>query len=206
MESVSSKLGEYKIPILLSLVGAVLIIGGIFSSNLLSPKVSTTKSSALDSKYKASLVSASSNPSQIKVDISGAVLLPGVKSLAANSRVEDLIKEAGGFNASASAEYISKSLNLSQKVSDGQKFYIPFQGEAFSQSLTSQGQVAGVSTAKIGINSATQAQLESLPGVGPATAQKIISKRPYQDLSDLTAKKAVSKSVFDKIKDLIDLN
>lgn len=195
MEGLNEKLDQYKVPIGLSLIGLVLIIGGTISSGLLKkPKEFP----------KESIVRESSN--YIKVDISGAVQRPGVYALSSSSRVEDLIKKAGGFVASASGEYISKSLNLSQKISDGQKFYIPFSGEPFD---FAQGRsvVAGVSTAgKIGINSGTQVQLESLPGVGPATATKIMNARPYTDVNELITKKAVSKSVFTKIKDLVDLN
>ena len=195
MEGLNEKLDQLKVPIGLSLVGLVLIIGGTVSSGLLK------KSKEFP---KESIVRESS--SLIKVDISGAVQKPGVYSLSTNSRVEELIKKAGGFVASASSEYISKSLNLSQKISDGQKFYIPFEGEPAPVGA-GQGLVAGASTvSKIGLNSGTQIQLESLPGIGPATASKIMNARPYTDINELITKKAVSKSVFEKIKDLVDLN
>ena len=64
--------------------------------------------------------------------------------------------------------------------------------------------VAGASTqAQVNINTASQSDLESLPGIGPVTASKIISDRPYQIVEDLVNKKAVSKAVFEKIKDQI---
>src|SRR5205085_1673286 len=96
---------------------------------------------------KESLVNAEQG---IKVDISGAVNSPGVYSLPSSARVEDAIKTAGGFSETANGGYISKSLNLSQKLSDGQKIYIPVSGE------NTGGVVAGTSTTtsggKIGIN------------------------------------------------------
>lgn len=199
MDSINEKLNQYKFPIALSLVGLVLIVGGIFSSNLTSKK----EISSSDPKIRASLV----ENTQIKVDISGAVVAPAVYTLATNSRIEDLIKLAGGFVASASAEYVTKQLNLSAKLTDGQKVYIPYEGEKWVGSGSNLlGAAGGTSFAKVGINSAPQAQLETLPGVGPATALKIINARPYSQITELFLKKAVSKSVFEKVKDLVDLN
>ena len=63
----------------------------------------------------------------------------------------------------------------------------------------------GLDNAKVNINIATLAQLEELPGIGPVTASKIISDRPYQTVDDLLNKKIVGKAIFEKIKDLISL-
>lgn len=206
-EEFLDNLKSYKIPLGLCLLGIVLIAGGAYSSNLLStPKTS----SANKTDYVQKTVVSAQNTSQIKIDISGAVNKPGVYGLAADSRIEDAIKLAQGFSASASAEYVSKSLNLSQKISDGQKIYIPFEGEVAPVGTGLGGQVAGLAATsnsiKIGINTGTQTQLEGLPGVGPATATKIMGGRPYQSLEELRTKKSVSQSVFTKIKDLVDLN
>lgn len=197
MEQLNKLLNEYKIPIGLSLVGLVLIIGGTFSSGILNK-----------SARRAEIKDASSRSDyRIKVDVSGAVQNPAVYSLPSNSRVEDAIKLAGGFAASVSAEYISKRLNLSQKLSDGIKIYVPFEGETSASSGQGYGGVvSGSQTTKIGLNSSTQSQLEALPGVGPATALKIIASRPYGDVSELLSKRVVSRAVYEKIKDLVDVN
>lgn len=189
MERINELLNQYKVALALSLIGLVLIIGGIFSSGILNKPKLYPKESLVDQK-----------PNTIKVDISGAVIKPGVYSIPVGSRVEDVIKASGGFAEQANKEYISKSLNLSQKLSDGQKIYVPFEGETV-------GGVAGVqASSKISLNSATQSQLEALPGVGPATALKIIAGRPFADVNELLSKKAVSRAVFEKIKDLVDIN
>lgn len=203
-EEFSERLNRYKIPLILCLVGVVLIGGGTFSSNLLS---TLPQSSAKPVQYSDKSVL--TTQTSIKVDVSGAVNTPGVYSLPSDARIEDLIKASEGFHASASAEYINKTLNLSQKLVDGQKIYIPFTGESYTPQ-NGVAQVAGLTSTnasgKIGINTGSQSDLESLPGIGPATATKIINARPYQTLDELRTKKAVSKAVYDKIKDLVDLN
>ena len=181
-------LEKYKLPIGLSLLGIVLIIGGMIFSK--SPEVSYPKESLI----------AKEKP--VNVDISGAVVNPGVYKLKTGELVENAVHEAGGFSEAANKEFISKSLNLAQKLSDGMKIYIPFEGEAGG--ANSQGIVSGANTqAQVNINMATQSELEALPGVGPVTAAKIISGRPYQKIEDLLNQKIVSKSTFEKIKDLI---
>ncbi|MBI2021358.1 ComEA family DNA-binding protein [Candidatus Daviesbacteria bacterium] len=193
MESLNGVLEKYKYPIILSFIGLVLIIGGIFSSGIIKGNKAFPKESLVDIKPA----------SQVKVDLSGAVKKPAVYSLNVNSRVEDVVNLAGGFSENVNKEYISKYLNLSAKLADGQKIYIPFEGENFGAT----GGVAGVKiNSKVGINSSSQSQLEDLPGVGPATAEKIISGRPYSDIAELTSKKIISKAVFEKIKELIDIN
>jgi len=187
-------LDKFKLPIALSLVGLTLIIGGIFASGI-------NKQTAKDFP-KGSLVESTK---VISVDVSGAVLQPGVYKLNDGSRIEEAIKVAGGFSSTANQEYISKYLNMAQKLSDGMKIYVSFAGDPISpSSYVGQGTVVGVNTqAKININTASQSELEALPGIGPVTASKIISDRPYQSVEELLSKKIISKTVFGKIKDLV---
>lgn len=182
---------KYKLPAALGLVGIVLIIGGIFSSNIFKS----------DSKGfpKESIIQ---KDETISVDVSGAVNNPGVYKVLQTARVEDAINAAGGFNKSANQEYISKYINLAQKLVDGTKIYIPFEGEQMPAG--GGGTVAGTAAiSKVNINSASQSELEALPGIGPVTASKIISGRQYQKIEDLLSSKIVGKSVFEKIKDSI---
>lgn len=134
---------------------------------------------------------------ELVVHVDGAVAHPGVYRLPPDARVNDAISVAGGLTAEADQARI----NLAAKVSDGQKIYIWAVGQKDSGVV---GGTAGVSvSALVNINTATEAELDKLPGVGPVTAGKIIAARPYSAAEDLLTKKAVSKSVFDKIRDLI---
>lgn len=195
-DNILSSIEKFKLPIALSLLGIVLIIGGLFASSL-------NKSASWRTKDlpKESLVEAQK---MISVDVSGAVKNPGVYKLQDGSRIEDSLKAAGGFAENVNQEYVSKYLNLAQKLSDGSKVYVPQEGEQTS-GVQSQA-VAGVNTqSKVNINTASQSEIEALPGIGPVTASKIISGRPYQQIEDLLNKKVVSKAVFEKIKDQLVL-
>lgn len=137
----------------------------------------------------------------IVVDVGGAVNSPGLYRLSGDVRVADAISAAGGVSSDAD----SKQVNLAAKVNDGQKVYIQKVGESAGLGVgTTIGQVAGAAVnGLINVNSASAAELDTLPGIGPATASKIIASRPYGSLNDLVLKKAVSSSVFEKIKDKI---
>ena len=189
-----SFLEKYKLPIGLSIVGLVLIIGGIFTSGL-------TKQRGKDFP-KESLVQ-DQFQKMISVDVSGAVNKPGVYQIRDGSRIEDAVISAGGFKDSANQEYISKYLNLAQKLSDGSKVYVPAVGENSPAGGATGVAVGSSIQSKVNINLSSQVEIEALPGIGPVTASKIISDRPYQSIDDLLNKKVVSKLVFEKIKDQI---
>lgn len=152
---------------------------------------------------------------KIKVDIAGAVKFPGVYELPEESRLTDVLERAGGISEEADQDYISKYINLAQIVSDGDKIYIPRIGEGASESSSfttavtqqSGGQTAGTqSSHPVNINTASQAQLETLPYIGPVYASRIIESRPYQKIEDIMKVKGIGQKTFEKIKDLITVN
>jgi competence protein ComEA len=189
-----------------SLVGLVLVGGGIFifgSKFLEQPKVEIIKDADTVEKTQSEEI--------VVVEISGYVESPGVYKFAKESRIEDLLIAAGGLNKSADRNYVEKNINRAGKLSDGQKVYIPKEGEVTSSTVLSQGTVKGVSTTssidtagdKLNVNSASLKDLDSLTGIGATRAQAIIDHRPYSTIDDLVSKKVLPKSVFDKIKDQI---
>ncbi|MDO8498949.1 MAG: helix-hairpin-helix domain-containing protein [bacterium] len=188
---VNDFLSRYKLPLIMGLVGLVLLVGGMFSSGIFN------KTFVKQSKYSAQ---PSASPSQIKVDVSGSVLSPGVYSLPSGARVEEAIRAAGGVTEGADLTYFSKSINLAQKVTDGMKVYVPRAQEAGSSGTT-----LAAENSLINVNTATLEQLDKLSGVGAVTAQKIVDKRPYGTIEELLTKKVVSKSVYDKIKDQVSV-
>lgn len=193
---------ENKLPVFLGGVGVVLIVGSILFS-VFSPQ----EASEITFKEASGLAVATSS-ANIMVDIEGAVENPGVYSLPFGSRLKDGLIMAGGLSVLADREKIAKSMNLASKLIDGAKVYFPKTGDVTSNvnvgNLGSMGNVEGVGT--ININEASEASLDTLPGIGPVTAQKIIAARPYTVIEELVSKKAVGQSVFDKIKDRITTN
>lgn len=135
--------------------------------------------------------------SEIVVDVGGAVINPGVYQLGTEARVNDALVTAGGLAQEADRDWVEKNLNLAQKLTDGQKLYIPVveEKEKKGSSLTD----------KININMASVAELDRLWGVGEATAKKIIENRPYGSVEELLSKKVVKSNVYEEIKDEVSV-
>jgi len=186
----AATLRTYKIPILL---GGVSVLAIIVSIVLLVQSTQTTTPIQFSSD-----TSEASGAATITVDVEGAVTSPGVYTLSGGARVEDALAAAGGLESDADEELFAKTMNRAMKLVDGGKIYIP------SLSSSGVGTLGSVSNL-VSVNTASQSELESLPGIGPVTAKKIIDNRPYQTLEELVAKKAVGTALFEKIKDQLSL-
>ena len=111
----------------------------------------------------------------------------------------DVLAEAGGISEDANRDWVEKNINMAKKASDGLKIYIPRIGEEVLSISQNSAQAGAV----ININTASASDLESLPAVGPVTAQKIIDGRPYSQIGELIDRKIVGAATFEKIKDKI---
>lgn len=192
----------YRISIVLGSISLVFIIISVI---LLVKSVQTTTPIEFSDAHEAS-VAGQMTPS-IVVDIEGAVNKPGLYTLPDGARVGELMERAGGLTGEADKEAIAKTINLATKLVDGAKIYIPTIGDSNSPSNIVRRETMTTQTGAtlMNINTASLSELESLPGVGPVTAGKIIEYRPYQVLTELVTKKAVSQSLFNKIKDSLSL-
>ena len=172
-------------PLLLIGLGVALVLGGLIINR------EQTKNP------EEEIIVETSTPrhGEIVVDVSGAVEKPGVYRLPNDSRIQDALITAGGLGAKADRNYIAKYINMAQKLTDGEKIYIP--------STDDQNNLK--SSLTININMATLAELDGLPGIAEITAKKIVDGRPYQNISQLIEKKIISKTVFDKIKDKLSV-
>ena len=145
------------------------------------------------------------------VHVIGAVVRPAVYEFPEGSRVRDAVEAAGGLLAEADSNVI----NLAAKLIDGQQLDIPFQAGMGPppSSSTSPFEVlpdsnpSGDSASLININTATAEQLDTLPGIGPTTAQKIIDYReangPFEQIEQIMNVAGIGPATFDRIRDLI---
>jgi competence protein ComEA len=148
-------------------------------------------------------------PSPIQVYVSGAVANPGVYALAWDSRVDQAISAAGG--AAAAADLIQ--VNLAQRLYDGEQVHVPARGEILPPQLSLQ--LAGKTGTpqppsaerRINVNTANGNELEALPGIGPALAQRILDYRqangPFARPEDIKKVKGIGDSIFGQIEELI---
>jgi len=145
----------------------------------------------------------------VVVDVAGAVHKPGVYRIPEGSRIADAITVAGEVTEKADADYLERVMNRAAIVKDGAKLYIPVYGNSGNSGNSIPGQnspvILSTASSRININTSTASELDTLPGVGVATAEKIIRNRPYQTLEELVSKKSVSRTVFDGIKDRLVL-
>lgn len=154
---------------------------------------------------QADNASSEATQEKILVDIAGAVQKPGLYEMAFGSRLNDLLKKADGLSQEADRDLFDRQFNRAKPLADGEKIYIPKKGEAGRVNVAGASiQSSAVQASQqIDINTATVSQLDNLPGVGPITANKIITGRPYNSIDELQTKKAVNKATFEKIKSLI---
>jgi len=196
----------YILPITIGIVGFSLLILGICASFIPhDQKIVTFQDVQSVQSSKKPLQYTPAAMKTIVIDIEGAVIKPGTYHLTENSRVQDALTAAGGVSANADKDFVEKKVNLAAKLTDGQKIYIPRQGDTTAVSAVDQTQLSTDQTTLININDATADQLDALKGVGPVTAQKIIEGRPYAAVQDLLDKKIVSSKVFAEIKDMVSV-
>ncbi len=138
----------------------------------------------------------------IYVDLKGYVQNPGVYKLEKGSRVFQVINMAGGYIDDADKE----AVNLSKKIYDQEVIYIPSINEEYPL-IT---EVIEDTTNIININLASLSQLESLPGIGPSTAQAIIDYRneigEFEQIEDIMNVSGIGESTYSKIEEYISIN
>ncbi len=188
--------------------GAAIILGSLSLFFIVAALILLFKTTQTSDpiQFSSDLTNASQS-SRLVVDIEGAVEKPGLYELPEGSRVEDLLQKAGGITDQADTEWVAKTLNRASFVSDGSKLYIPKRSATQAVSASSGKETFGSNSGNQGtsINTASEKELDMLPGVGPVTVQKIIAGRPYQRLEELLEKDVLSASVYEKLKGQLTL-
>lgn len=188
---------KYLVGIIIILIGALL-----FSLNRPIREEKKEPSIIIEEKDNSKI-----SNTKVAVHIGGAVKSPGLYYLPADSRVADAIQIAGGTTSDADLD----AINLASKVADGSKILVPSKVRRLNESTaeeTLQSESSESSnTKKININTASAKELEELPGIGPALANRIVSYRetngPFKSIEDLKKVSGIGEKRFEAIKDLI---
>ncbi len=144
-------------------------------------------------------------PSALRVHVTGAVQSPGVYELAAGSIVQDAIEAAGGLAPDAEPG----ALNLARLVHDGDQVLVPSRTPASTPGTAGAvpATVVAAPNGPLNLNTATAAELETLPGIGPALAQRIVDYRtehgPFSAIEGLMEVPGIGEGKFEAIKDLV---
>jgi competence protein ComEA len=156
---------------------------------------------------------AADRPARIAVHVAGAVARPGVVELPAGSRVIDAVEAVGGAPPDADLD----RLNLAAKLADGQRVFVPKAGQAdpgagygagdTGDAAGGQSGGPGTTGGKLDLNTATQAQLEDLPGIGPTYAQAIIAERQrrggFTSVNELRSVRGIGDKRFAELAPLV---
>src|SRR5919109_2199395 len=163
----------------LAVLAAVGLVGGYGVAMRAKPKPTKVSLSAPAAKERG-------KTRTIYVHVGGAVRRPGLYRLEDGARVDDAIRAAGGVLEDANLD----ALNLAAKVKDGDKILVPSKnGQGETQAAAGDSGAAAARGGLVNLNTATVADLDTLPGIGPALAQRIISYREqhggFRKLEDL---------------------
>lgn len=200
------------------------IITGLISNN---DKEKPLAGSSLLQSAQGAVASKAAQAKTVRVQVSGAVLEPGIYDLPASCRVEEAIAVAGGMTENADSERV----NLVRKVRDGMQIRVPVKKvartsrtqrkSAQAKSGLSESASKKYGSAKAGsgrnnsmmqnvrINSASAGELQQLPGVGPALAQRIIETRSrgrFTSAEDLLRVPGIGKAKLAKLRDYVEVD
>lgn len=211
------------------LIFITILLAGCIITSLISTndKEKPLAGSSLLQSAQSAVTSKTAQAKTVRVQVSGAVLEPGIYDVPASCRVEEAIAAAGGLTENADSERV----NLVRKVRDGMQIRVPVQKAArtsstqrkSAQAKSSLGESASgkYGSAKAGsgrnnsmmqnvrINSASARELQQLPGIGPALAQRIVDTRSrgrFTSAEDLLRVPGIGKAKLAKLRDYVEVD
>ena len=137
------------------------------------------------------------------VHVAGAVQAPGVYRLNAGSRVIDAVWAAGGMATDSNSD----AINMAAVLTDGERVYVPRVGEVAPVVVSGGSTARSTPTGPVNLNNATADDLDTLPGVGPATAAAILAYRdqhgPFASVDDLADVRGIGPAKLDALRGLV---
>jgi competence protein ComEA len=185
------------------LAAAVALVLLLLAAHLLLPAGTTTPAAPLPPPGPGTSATGSAH-ARVVVDVVGAVRRPGLYRLEQGSRIADAIARAGG----ATPKAILAQVNLAAPLADGEQIVVPKRG-APGAAVPGPASASGVGApnAPVQLSTATLEQLDSLPGIGPATAQKILDYRTkhgaFSSVDELDAVSGIGPKRLDQLRDLV---
>ncbi|MEO8908502.1 MAG: ComEA family DNA-binding protein [Microbacteriaceae bacterium] len=194
---------------------AVLVIGALVVTvviSLLAPASGSQSVAAVTAQTGATGQSGATgdptgpaNPGVLYVHVLGAVSSAGLYQLRTGARVVDAVAAAGGFTADAN----QGGVNLARAMTDGEQLIVPKIGEPAAEPAAGAPGSGAAPGGKVNLNTASQAELETLPHVGPATAARILQWRTdngrFSTVDDLMAVSGIGTKTFEALKDLVSV-
>ncbi|WP_181038369.1 helix-hairpin-helix domain-containing protein [Enterococcus faecalis] len=192
-----------------SIVILITLLVGIYLMVNKEPQVDTTmweETSLTTTAEVATDATKERAETMIYVDIKGAVKVPGIYQLKTQQRIWDALALAGGVSEEADTAQV----NYSQKVKDQMIIYVPKKGEAMAQSLETLQESAPAQQnqeEKINLNTATEAELQTISGIGAKKAQEIIRFRdeqgPFKTVEELKNVPGIGEKTVERLKDML---
>jgi competence protein ComEA len=180
----------------LVVLGLLLLIGAGLAYARARPAAAVAPPSGVSAQ--SSSAEPSTAATTIVVHVVGAVRHPGVYDFTQGARVVDAVRAAGGFAAGADEQ----AVNLARALVDGEQIVVLKKGEAPPPAASGGG--GATQGATVNINSATEADFENLPGIGPVLAQKIVDYReqhgPFRSVQDLMKVSGIGQKKFESLQ------
>jgi competence protein ComEA len=186
------------------LAAAAALVLLLLAAHVLLPAGTTTPAAPLPPSPGLGASATGAPHARVVVDVVGAVRRPGLYRLEQGSRIADAVARAGGATPKAQLAQV----NLAAPLADGEQVVIPKGGATGTALPSATGSAGtGTGTAPIQLSTATLEQLDSLPGVGPATAQKILDYRAkhgaFSSVEELDAVSGIGPKRLDQLRDLV---
>ena len=206
------RLGSINAKALAGIAAVLLVVGAAVSFNVVgsgaSEPLTVQKAGASETQAAEEVPS---EPASICVHVDGCVANPGIVYVEEGSRVADAVQAAGGMTEDAS----SAGMNLARVLQDGEQVVVPSVAQAVqaqsaegaSQAAGAAAQAAAAASGKVNINTASADELQTLSGIGPSKAQKIVDHRlssgPFESVDGLTEVSGIGEKTLEAIRDQV---